>query len=52
MIRAHRPFDIVLGTGGTWIVSRTGHYRRWSPSMRPGLTRLRTRRPDTREQVL
>ncbi len=39
----HRPFDIVLDSRGTWIVSRTGHYRRWSQAMAPGLARLRQR---------
>jgi hypothetical protein len=42
--RRHRPFDIVYDVGGTWIVSRKGRYRRWSPKMMHGLARLRRQR--------
>lgn len=51
-MRQHKPFDVVDTRNGWCIVSRTGRYRRWSPTMSRGLARLCARRPDTREMVL
>lgn len=52
MMRRHRPFDIVLDNRGTWIVSRTGRYRRWHPAMLEPLARRRPLARDTREMML
>ena len=52
MMRRHRPFDIVLDCRGTWIVSRTGRYRRWCPAMHEPLARRRARASDAREMML
>lgn len=48
-----RPFDVIVDTQGTWIVSRTGKLRRWSPRMYRGIARRRARfGADQRMQVL